>query len=247
MTRPITYIIADDAALYRELTLQHLQLIPNIECLAVCESAIEASAVLQQYSPDLLILDIEMPGLTGIQLAKTLQYSPLIIFISSHSHYAIDAFEVDAIDYLVKPVAPERLIKAVEKARTLIEMKNSVPAREGFQPDGEEAFFIKDKNVFVKIQYTDVLYMESLGDFINIFLQSGEKKIALVSMKNIEQQLPASQFVRISRTHIVNKNKITAIDSNSIMLNKIQLHIGKTYGDAVMQSVVGNTAIKRFL
>jgi len=247
MVKAITYIVADDAPLYRELTLQHLQLIPNIECLAVCESAVEASAVLQTQTPDLLILDIEMPGLTGIQLAKTLQYSPLIIFISSHSHYAIDAFEVDAIDYLVKPVAPERLIKAVEKARTLIDMKNNTSVKDGFQPAGEDAFFIKDKNVFVKILYEDVLYMESLGDFINIFLQNGEKKIALVSMKNIEQQLPASQFIRISRTHIVNRHKITAIDSNMIMLNKIQLHIGKTYGDTVMQSVVGNTAIRRFI
>ncbi|MEI9956065.1 MAG: response regulator [Ferruginibacter sp.] len=176
MNKPITYIIADDAAIYLELTQQYLKLVPNLECIAACKSAVEANAVLQTQTPDLLILDIEMPELSGIQLAKSLRYSPLIIFISSHTHYAVDAFDVDAIDYLVKPITPERLIKAVEKARALINMKNTISAKEAFQPDGEEAFFIKDKTAFVKINYADVLYMESLGDFINIFLQQGEKK-----------------------------------------------------------------------
>jgi two-component system LytT family response regulator len=245
--RPITYMIADDDPLYREMTQLHLRLIPNLECLAVCESAVEANSRLQELSPDLLVLDVEMPGLTGIQLAKSLNRLPMIIFISSHPSYAIDAFDVDAVDYLVKPVPPERLMRAIEKARALHEMKQSTPAHEGFKPGGDDSFFIKDKNTFIKISYTDVLYIQSLGDFVNIFLQNGEKKIALVSMKNLEQQLPASQFIRISRTHMVNKDKITAIDSTMLMLDKIQLHIGTTYTDNVMHAVIGNTAIKRFI
>ena len=247
MNKPITYIIADDDPLYRELTLQHLQLAPDLQCLAVCENAIEAKTQLQQHFPDLLILDVEMPGLTGIQLAKSLTHLPLIIFISSHPIYAADAFEVDAIDYLVKPAQPERLLRAIDKARALIEMKRSIAGNEGFKPAADNAFFIKDKNAFVRINYSDVLYIESLGDFINIFLQSGEKKIALVSLKNVEHQLPAANFVRISRTHIVNKEKVTAVDNSNIFLNKVQLNIGKTYTDAVMQAVIGNAAIKRFI
>jgi two-component system LytT family response regulator len=247
MNKPITYIIADDDPLYRELTLQHLQLVPDLQCLAVCENAIEAKSQLQQHFPDLLVLDVEMPGLTGIQLAKSLTQLPLIIFISSHPIYAADAFEVDAIDYLVKPAQPERLLRAIDKARVMIEMKRSITNNDGFKNTADNAFFIKDKNAFVRINYTDVLYIESLGDFINIFLQNGEKKIALVSLKNVEQQLPATNFVRISRTHIVNKEKVTAVDNGNIFLNKVQLHIGKTYTDAVMQAVIGNTAIKRFI
>lgn len=247
MNKPITYIIADDDPLYRELTLQQLQLAPDLQCLAICENAIEAKAQLQQHFPDLLILDVEMPGLSGIQLAKSLTHLPLIIFISSHPNYAADAFEVDAVDYLVKPAQPERLLRALDKVRSLMEMKRSIAVNEGFKTAADNAFFIKDKNAFVRINYSDVLYIESLGDFINIFLQNGEKKIALVSLKNVEQQLPATNFVRISRTHIVNKEKVTAVDNSNVSLNKVQLNIGKTYADAVMQAVIGNAAIKRFI
>jgi len=247
MQRPITYILADDDDVYRELTVQQLQLVPNLQCIAVCANAIEANTKLREQFPDLLILDVEMPGLTGIELARSLTQLPLIIFISAHASYAADAFEVDAIDYLVKPVAPSRLMRAIDKARMLIEMKQSIPAQEAFQPSADDSFFIKDKNAFVKINHADVLYIESLGDFVNIFLQNGDKKIALVSLKNLEQQLPATLFIRISRTYMVNKQKITAIDSNTIQLDKMQLHIGKTYTEAVMQGVLGNNAIKRFI
>jgi DNA-binding LytR/AlgR family response regulator len=92
-----------------------------------------------------------------------------------------------------------------------------------------------------------VLYAESLGDFVNLYLQNGEKKIVLVSMKNLEQQLPASVFIRISRTHMVNKQKVTAIDTDLVHISKIQLHIGKTYAETVVQNIIGNQAIKRFI
>ena len=241
----INYIIADDDDLYRELTMQQLKLIPNIHCLAECENAIDAKSQIELHHPDLLILDVEMPGLTGIQLAKSLKKLPLIIFISSHPTYAVDAFDVDAIDYLVKPVALERLIRAIDKARTLTEIKASTETADSFKKADDQSFFIKEKNAYVKINFSEVLYFESLGDFVNIFLQKGEKKIALVSLKNLEQQLPASSFIRISRTHMLNKDKITAIDNSSIFLDTIQIPIGKTYSQTVLQSVMGNNFIKR--
>lgn len=247
MTQPLSYILADDDPLYRELTLQYLALMPGLDCLAVCESAIEANEQLKNNFPDLLILDVEMPGLTGIQLAKSLRQLPMIIFITSHIHYAADAFEVDAIDYLVKPITQERLLRAIEKARSLKELKSSVAANEGFKTSGDGSFFVKEKNTFVRIHFSDVLYIESLGDFVTIFLQNGDKKLALVSMKNLEQQLPPADFIRISRTHMVCREKISALDSNAVQLGKIQLPVGKTYAESVLQSVIGNAAIKRFI
>lgn len=247
MSNEITYLIADDDPMYRELTQQQLSIIPNLKCVAESESAIEASKILQTIFPDLLILDVEMPGLSGIQLAKSLTKLPLIIFISSHANYAADAFEVDAIDYLVKPVNIERIMRAIEKARVLLEMKNSIAINEGFKKENNNSFFIKDKNAFIRIHNIEVLYIESLGDFVNIFLENGQKKIALVSMKNIELQLPSSDFIRVARTHIVNKQKITSIDTNMVMLGKIQLNIGKTYADTVLQTVMGDSTIKRFI
>lgn len=247
MSTQLTYIIADDDDLYREITQQQLSLIPNLTCLAICSSAVEVLALLKEKQPQLLILDIEMPGLTGIELAQSLANMPLTIFISSHNRYATDAFDVDAIDYLLKPVPQARLTRAVEKARNLIELKQSVAGKEGFSNNADDSFFIKDKHSFIKINYNDVLYIQSLGDFVNIFLENGEKKIALVSLKNMEQQLPETHFLRISRMHIVQKNKIKAIEANSISLNNLQLPIGKTYTEAVLQAVLGNKAVKRYL
>jgi len=247
MSPTLSYIIADDDELYREMTVQQLRQIPDMKCQAVCTDAFNILQELKTATPDLLVLDIEMPGLTGIQLAKSLKELPMVIFISSHPEYAVEAFEVDAIDYLVKPVAAERLIRAVEKARSLAAMKASTPVSDAFrvQPDG--SFFIRDKNMFVRIAYNDVLYIESLGDFVTIFQQNGTKQIALVSMKNLEQQLPLQNFIRISRTHIINKQRITAIDNETVFLNTIQIRIGKTYAESVVQSVIGNSAIKRFI
>jgi two-component system, LytTR family, response regulator len=247
MNKEITYLIADDDPMYREITAQQLDLIPNLKCLAICESAVHATEFLQTNMPDLLVLDVEMPGLTGIQLAKSLTKLPLIIFISSHTNYAADAFEVDAVDYLVKPATIERLMRAIDKVRSLLDMKNTIAANEGFKKENNDSFFIKDKNAFTRIHNNEVLYIESLGDFVNIFLENGQKKIALVSLKNIEHQLPHADFIRVARTHIVNKQKITAIDTNTVMLGKIQLTIGKTYADVVLQTVMGDSAIKRFI
>lgn len=243
----ISYLVADDDPVFLAAILEQLSIIPNIYCKAVCKTALEASAFLQNEMPDLLVLDVEMPGLTGIQLAKTLTKSPFIIFISSHHHYALDAFEVDAVDYLIKPVSTEKMMRAIEKVRVLAEMKRIITLQDGFRLAENSSFFIKDNSSFLRIHNHEVLYIESLGDFVNIFLENGQKKIALVSLKNIEQQLPSKDFIRISRTHIVNKQKITSLESTSISLNKIKLNVGKTYTAKVLQTVMGNNAIKRFI
>ncbi len=242
----LNFIIADDDAVYRELTLQQLALLPNLNCMAVCDSALAVHTALQSQEPDLLVLDVEMPGLSGIELAKSLRKLPMIIFISSHSKYAADAFDVDALDYLVKPVPQHRLMRAIEKARQLQEIKQNTPGNTGFKTDTDQSFFIKDKNSYIRIQFNEVLYIESLGDFVNIFLVNGEKKIALVNLKSLEQQLPAELFIRISRTYMVQKEKITAIDSGNVSLGKIVLPMGKTYADAALQQVTGKNTIRRF-
>jgi two-component system LytT family response regulator len=247
MPNPLTYILADDDEMYREYTFQQLKDIPGLQCLCICENAIATREQLQKYQPDLLVLDVEMPGLTGIQLARSLKQLPLTIFITSHASYAADAFELDAVDYLVKPVQPERMLRAIDKVKVLAGIKASTVPSEGFQQKDENSFFIKDKNVFLRIAYADVLYAESLGDFVNLFLQNGQKKIALVSMKNLEQQLPANIFIRISRSHLVNRQKVTAVDTDAVHINKIQLPIGKTYAETILQAIVGNQAIKRFI
>lgn len=247
MTGILTYILADDDDLYRELTLRQLNGIGGLHCLATCTDALQTRAAIEVHQPDLLLLDVEMPGLSGIQLAKSLRQLPFTIFITSHPNYAVEAFELDAIDYLIKPVAPERLLRAIDKVRQLANIKAQTLPDEGFAPQDGDSFFIKEKNAFVRIAYNDLLYASSLGDFVTLYLQNGEKKVVLVSLKALEQQLPAGQFLRISRTHIVQIQKVTAVETDAVRLNKIQLPIGKSFAETVVGTIVGSQAIKRFI
>jgi two-component system, LytTR family, response regulator len=247
MADTLTYILADDDAIYREYTLRQLNNIPGVQCLCVCQDAFATREALQSHNPDLLVLDVEMPGLTGIQLARSLKKLPLTIFITSHINYAAEAFDIDAVDYLVKPVTPERLLRAIDKVKVLADIKaNTIPG-EALQQKDNESFFIKEKSAFIRIAYNDVLYAASLGDFVTFFLQNGDKKIVLVSMKSLEQQLPASIFLRISRTHIVNRQKVTAVEADAVRIDKLQLSVGKSFAETVINSIIGTQAIKRFL
>jgi len=247
MPYKIKYIIADDDDLFRTLTLEYLKLIPDLECIGEFKDGLTAITGIQNSHPDLLISDVEMPNLNGMQLVKSINQLPLVIFISSHKQYAVDAFEVDAVDFLTKPIQVERLMKAIDKVRNLLELRRSIPNHEGFKIENGDCFFIREKNAFVRINFSDVNYIESLADFVSIYLLDGSKKTALVSLKNLELQLPGSSFIRISRTHIVNTHKISSLDPATMSLGKIKLLIGKTYSEAVLQSVLGNAAIKRFL
>ena len=204
-------LIVDDEPLARQLLTEYVKKVPFLNLIKACSSPLEAIEILRNHPVDLLFLDIQMPEITGITFLKTLQKKPMVIFTTAYKSYAVEGFDLDAIDYLVKPVALERLMRAIDKARLLTEMKQSIAEQDGFKAAADDSFFIKDKNTFVRINYSDVLYIESLGDFVNIFLQTGEKKIALVSMKNLEQQLPAPQFIRISRSQMVNKQKKNVI------------------------------------
>ncbi len=244
----MTYILADDDPLYRDLTCTQLNDIGGLTCLAVCENALIAREQIIKLEPDFIVLDIEMPGLTGLQLAKSLKQLPFVIFITSHTNFAVEAFELDAIDYLVKPVTTERLMRSIDKIKILHDIKSNTTVTEAFQVKDTDSFFVKEKNTFTRIYYKEVIYAESLGDFVNIYLENGDKKIVLVSMKNLEQQLAKAPFIRISRTYMVNKQKVSSIETDMIYLNqKIQLPIGQTYAEAVVKNIIGNSAIKRFI
>jgi two-component system LytT family response regulator len=244
---PMRFIIADDDKMYRSILMEQLGAMKRIECIGECDDAYAVAELLRGLQPDLLILDIEMPGLNGLQLVKNLKQVPYVIFISSHRDYALDSFEVDAIDFIVKPASSERLFKAIEKVRSLVELKQQIPVQEATQWPEDGSFFIKENHALVRIHYQDILYIESMADFVSIVMENGSKKIALVNLKNMELQLPPAQFVRISRTHIVHKHKISSIDTDTVYLHKLQLALGKSYADLVIQSVVGKAQIKRHI
>lgn len=243
----LTYILADDEQIYRTCVQQYLSLDQEVECLQACEDAFQVAEALQKHEPDVLILDVEMPGLNGIQFVKTLKKQPHIIFITSHSKYAMDAFDADAVDFVKKPIPPERLLRAMNKVKELIRIRKAAEGEEVFRKNDQDSFFVRQDYSLIRINYEDVLYMESLNDFTKIHLVQGEEKLVLVSLKNMEIQLPEQRFVRISRTYLVNKQHITALNKNEIHLNKVVLAVGVTYADKIQESIIGSKEIKRHL
>lgn len=245
--KKLTYIIADDDEMYCDYSLQQLALIDSIECVAVCNNPLDARTKIAALNPDFLILDVEMPNLSGIDLVKSLNYIPLVIFITSHPNFATNAFELDAVDYIMKPAKTERMLRAIDKIKTLISLKTENQKTENFGLTESDSFFIKDKSVYTKIAYSDVLYFESLGDFTYIFLENNEKKVVLSSLKSIENQLPKSNFTRISRSHIINTKAVTKLDTETVYLGKVNLTIGKTLSDQATKNILGNKVLKRYI
>jgi two-component system, LytTR family, response regulator len=243
----LTYIIIDDNEMYCDYTQEQLSMITNLECLCICKDPIDAREKIIELRPDFVILDIEMPNLSGIDLVKSIKVMPLVIFVTSHPSFATDAFDVDAVDYILKPATNERMFRAIDKIKMLTKIKTENQNIENFSIKEDGSFFIKDKKVYTKILYQDVLYFESLGDFTYIYLVDGQKKVVLSSIKNIEIQLAKNIFIRISRSHIINKNQVTALDSEMVFLNKIQLTIGKTYSALATEAILGKQVIKRFI
>jgi DNA-binding LytR/AlgR family response regulator len=188
-----------------------------------------------------------MPTMTGIELMGSLNQKPFVVFVTSHKDFALEAFDLNAVDYLTKPIKKERLLSAVEKVEILVKMyKKSLDGELMGMPENSY-FFVKDKGVLHRVFYKDVLYIQAMGDFSTIFLENGQKKIALVGIKNFEQQLSSDNFLRISRTHLVNTQKITALTNDSVFMEKIEISIGSTFQEEVFKKIVDGKVIKRFV
>lgn len=245
--KQMTIVIADDDPVFREHLRLLLTPLKDVAIAAVFEDAFSCLQYLQQHTVDVALLDVEMPGLSGIELAKSLAVKPLYIFITSHPGYAVDGFEVEAVDYVVKPIQKERLYKAIQKAQQLLQLKATAAQPVAAPSQQDNAFiFVKEKNDYIKIELAQIVYVEALSDFVNIHLQNGQKHLVLVNLKNLEPQLKADYFLRISRTHLINIKKVTALRNHQVEIDGISLSIGKSYVDAVEATLLKDRTIRRF-
>ncbi len=223
-------LIIDDEELARELIETHLNQLDNFELVASCASAIEASNILQKQPVDLLFLDIEMPVLKGTEFFKNLLQKPKVIFTTAYRDYALDGFELNAIDYLLKPITFSRFFKAIEKFKeqssiTVKETQSNLPTTEG------GFIFVSKNRKKVKVIFDEILYIESLKDYIKIHLVN-ESHTVKFSISAFEKELDA-RFIRIHRSYIVNKNKITAYTKNDIEIGKAEIPIGDNYRENI--------------
>jgi len=228
----IRCLAIDDEDLALELLVDNISKVPFLELVAACSNPIEAMKVLQEQEVDLIFLDIQMPGLTGLQFIQSLTVKPMFILITAYEKYALEGYALDVVDYLVKPVALERFIKAANKARELFLLKTK--AKETDTAANNSYFFINVDYSLLKIVFADIVWVEGLKDYIKIHLKSSAKPIvARMSMKAMEEQLPSSMFIRIQKSYIVSKDYITAIRKNSVFIDALELPVGDGYRDSV--------------
>jgi len=224
----IRCIAVDDEPLALELLEDNISKVPFLQLIAKCNNAYEAMDVLGQQPVDLIFLDIQMPGLTGTQFIQSMTQKPMIILITAYDNYALEGFNLDVIDYLVKPVSLERFVKACNKARELHQLKTGSSA--SALDSAQEYFFVNVDYSLLKVMFADIMWIEGLKDYVKIHLKSSSKPIITrISMKSIEEQLPASKFLRVHKSFIVSKDHITSIRKTSLFIGPMEITVSDTY------------------
>lgn len=222
-------IIVDDEPLARELVAAYVSKLENWEIRASCRSVAEAYEALYQNDIDVIFLDINMPNVNGIDFLTTLKNPPHVIFTTAYAEYAAKAFDLNAVDYLVKPITEVRFREAIDKVERLL----GTPAAP-VVPEEKDHFFLKQDSKLVKVLFADILYVEALKDFSKVFLK---EKVLLASahLKLMEDILPPSRFLRVHRSYIVALQAITAVNGNVVEIGKQEIPVGTTYKDELMK------------
>ncbi len=218
-------IIVDDEELSRLAIKKCVEQTQFLKLVGVCNDAMEATEVLQNEKVDLVFLDIEMPNMSGIDLVKNFEV-PQIIFITSKSEFASEAFELDVTDYIVKPVELPRFLKAANKAKEIYDSK-------GIAEVHTDHVFIKQDSRYIKIKLEEIFYIEALADYVNIYLENKRHTI-LSTMKAIEAKLPDDQFVRVHRSYIVRIDRIKEIEDNTIVMGEKLIPVSRSYKENLM-------------
>jgi len=225
-------LIVDDEPLAVKVLETHIENIPLLTICGSCPNAFAAMEVLQKEKVDLMFLDIHMPKLMGHEFLRTLRHPPKVIFTTAYKEYAVDAFELEAVDYLLKPITLERLIKAINKLspsyvqETKLENGNNIVENEGF------VYFRADRKM-IKVSYNDIMYIESMKDYIKIVRQNDKPLLVKQSISSLEEILPANLFLRIHRSYIVAVSKISAFTSHDVEIGGQEIPIGRLYAGQV--------------
>ncbi|MDQ2863051.1 MAG: LytTR family DNA-binding domain-containing protein [Bacteroidota bacterium] len=229
----IRCLAIDDEPLALELLEDNISKVPFLKLVAACDNPIEAMKILQQETVDLIFLDIQMPGLTGLQFIQSMQSPPMVILITAYEKYALQGFNLDVTDYLVKPVSLERFIKACNKANQLFDLrsqqKNEPANTAGY-------FFVNVDYSLLKVNIDDIIYIEGFKDYIKIHLKSTKHPVVTrMPVKTVEEQLPPSEFIRIHKSYIVSIASITSIRKSGVFIDTLELPVGDSYRDALNQ------------
>jgi len=229
----IRCLLVDDEPLALDLLEGYVAKTPSLELAGRCSSPFKAMEMLEKTAVDLIFLDIQMPGLSGLEFSRSLKDGPRVIFTTAFEQYAFEGFKVDAIDYLLKPISYPEFLGAVNKAKRWFEHFEKAAGNEA-----RTSIFVKSDYKLIQIEFNNILYIEGLKDYVKFCLENSEKHVlSLMSMKSLEDNLPDSKFMRVHRSFIVNLDKIKTIERNRIVFGKEYIPISENYKEKFQKFV----------
>lgn len=238
----LSCVIIDDEPLARKGLVEYIQDVDFLRIEGEFDNPLKAADLLMQQKIDLLFLDIQMPKITGLDFLRNLSNPPFVIFITAYPQYAVSGFELNAVDYLLKPFSFERFWKAVLKVKALAD-----PAKTGTvsnEKPAAEYIFIKSDNKLIKVYYEDILFVEALQNYVAVHTRD-KKYITYLTIKGVEDNLPADRFLKIHKSYIVSLSKIDSIEGNEVRIGVHSLPISRTSKEEVMEKILQNRYLKR--
>lgn len=233
----IKCLLVDDEPLARDVLRRYIDMLPTLQCCGECGNAIEAMSFLQQHPVDLLFLDIHMPQLKGIDLLKILSHPPRVILTTAYAEYAVEGYDLDIVDYLLKPIQFERFLKAVGRAFQHVRQGDEGQTPPVAEEAKKEAYiYLRADRKMVKVLLQDILYIESMKDYIKVFTIGGTI-ITKQSITAMEAMLPENAFIRTHRSFIASVDKIRSFTSELIEIEKAEIPIGKLYRNSVLKAL----------
>ncbi len=232
LINPLKTIIIDDDKDWLELTSIQVKAHPSLNLIATFSSPIAANPLITEGVVDLILLDVAMPEVNGVDFMRHLVHPPLVIFITSHINFAAESYELNAVDYLIKPFSTPRFMQAIEKASLRFNEKQSYKP-----PKESEFFFIRENNQYVKIEINKILYLNSMQNYTQI-ITANHTHTTLMTLTEIEEYLPSSAFLRVHRSYLVNTSKITAISRTDLFINEHQIPIARNIANDVINGLV---------
>lgn len=231
-------LLIDDEPPALKVLESHISNINGLEIVAQCKNAIEALDVLQLKTIDVIFLDIKMPKILGTEFLKNLSHPPKIIFVTAYREYAVEGYELDAVDYMVKPVSFERFLKAITKVKRMMGHE-IISQSNDYKPNPEAFVYLKVERNMQKVFINEIVYIESWKDYIKLYLTTGKNILVKQSISSIENLLSEHKFLRVHRSYMVSMNKVSGYNGLSVQLDSKDIPIGRLYKQQVMENLHG--------
>ena len=235
--KELSCLIVDDEELARTLLGNYVKRLPYLNLVGKCSNPIEALQLLQQQSVDLIFLDIQMPEMIGTDFLKSLSHKPMVVFTTAYAEYALEGYELNVVDYLLKPFPFERFLKAVNRASDLAKLKaqqTSDPILSKKEANNKDYILVRSEHKLHRISHDDILYIQSMREYVAYYTSNG-RILSLGSLKKLELDLPQDQFLRIHKSYIISQAKATILEGNMVHIGEEKIPIGASYREAVLK------------